>query len=976
MSLDRGGSRLHFSVQIPVGWRLSHSVEKFKRLFGERFKMTMKLSVETFVAVVRKSGLLENERLQRAVVSYSKVSENQGTAVGLAEWLIAENVLTPWQAEKLLQGKHRGYFLGTYKLQSLLGKGGLSSVYLAEHLLMRRQCALKVLPAKRVDDSSYLERFHREAQAAALLNHPNIVRAYDVDHQEEGDRQIHFLVMEYVEGSSLQALVPEKGIVCLLDAAEYARQAALGLQHAHEHGMVHRDIKPGNLLVDLKGVVKILDLGLARFFKVDEGSEALTLRHDEKVLGTADYLAPEQALDSHTVDARADIYSLGCTLYFMVTGQPPFTEGTLAQRLLAHQVKTPTPAESLRTDLPLSLAAIIKKMMEKKPSDRYSTAAELEKALFIWVDENADITWRQAHFNIYGSRSADTGMSQPVPPVAPPISTRPTTSTSPRILAPGPFATSEADSESLDSQSVAPEAATSHSNEANDTSLNLFLSTLAQPKQDPAPPPQTLPNPITATLEKSDLKISPTAVMTPENPSKTDSPASASQPPFFQIQEPSIPNGATETPAVHLSNDTIPASPRRIPVKKQKRSPLIPLAGLVAMGLLAVYMMGGFGFRHKPDQNSQQVLTPFPPDKHEVTVGTKSSEYKSIRDALIAVRNRYRPSSQSSKTMIIKVAAGTYAERIRIDGHSQSWPEGIKLQGVGEVRLAPTGDGPVIRLANISRFSIENIWIDASDKKVAVELADDLHESRLSQIILTNFSDTGILCKGIQGLSFANSQFLLDRIRFEPADPQANGIRLESSAEHDVNNIIISNCRFLQPMAAGIVIQGQSPYGIEISHCIFNDTNQGILFEGEPLLKLIRVTNNSFRKTKTGIAFFKLPKELSAELVFRRNLFLETREAEAVVKFNYDEAKFRSMISSNPPGIQDNWSDRPKPAMPAEGEIAILFENQGRQGEQMLSLASTDPKEAGFLAPTEKSPHKDIGGAQGTDSKWIGAIGP
>ena len=156
--------------------------------------------------------------------------------------------------------------------------------------------------------------------------------------------------MEYVEGSSLQALVPEKGIVCLLDAAEYARQAALGLQHAHEHGMVHRDIKPGNLLVDLKGVVKILDLGLARFFKVDEGSEALTLRHDEKVLGTADYLAPEQALDSHTVDARADIYSLGCTLYFMVTGQPPFTEGTLAQRLLAHQVKTPTPAESLRTD--------------------------------------------------------------------------------------------------------------------------------------------------------------------------------------------------------------------------------------------------------------------------------------------------------------------------------------------------------------------------------------------------------------------------------------------------------------------------------------------------------------------------------------------------------------------------------------------------------------------------------------------------
>ena len=310
--------------------------------------LSTKLNVETFIAVLKKSGLVDRDRLDEALNNYFESGGNSDDPLALVDRLIAVNLLTKWQAEKLLQGKHRGYFLGKYKLLSLLGKGGMSSVYLAEHLLMRRRCALKVLPAKRVDDSSYLERFHREAQAVALLDHPNIVRAYDVDHQADGDRQIHFLVMEHVDGLSLQEMVAEKGVLSFLDAAEYTRQAAAGLQNAHEHGMVHRDIKPGNLLVDQTGVVKILDLGLARFFTAEEGDEALTIRHDEKVLGTADYLAPEQALDSHTVDARADIYSLGCTLYFMLTGQPPFTEGTLAQRLMAHQVKTPPPVESLR----------------------------------------------------------------------------------------------------------------------------------------------------------------------------------------------------------------------------------------------------------------------------------------------------------------------------------------------------------------------------------------------------------------------------------------------------------------------------------------------------------------------------------------------------------------------------------------------------------------------------------------------------
>ena len=360
-------------TQMELGWNVrGDTINQVEKSRQAQPSMSSKLNVESFVAVLKKSGLIEGDRLQRLISDYTAQGGSPDDSSRLAEFLVASNAITRWQSEKLLQGKHKGYFLGKYRLLSLLGKGGMSSVYLAEHVLMRRRCALKVLPTKRVTDSSYLARFHREAQAVASLDHPNIVRAYDVDHQVERDTEIHFLVMEYVEGFSLQELVQKQGNCSFLDSAEYIRQAALGLHNAHEAGMVHRDVKPGNLLVDPNGVVKVLDLGLARFFTGDEGEDALTIRHDEKVLGTADYLAPEQALDSHTVDARADIYSLGCTFYFLLTGRPPFTEGTLAQRLMAHQTKVPPTIESIRPETPLSLANIVRKMVAKKAEDRYA----------------------------------------------------------------------------------------------------------------------------------------------------------------------------------------------------------------------------------------------------------------------------------------------------------------------------------------------------------------------------------------------------------------------------------------------------------------------------------------------------------------------------------------------------------------------------------------------------------------------------
>ncbi len=358
--------------------------------------MTIKLTAASFLAGVKQSGLIAPDRIDSLLRELLESGVDGNDSVAIATALVERNALTEWQSEKLLQGRHKGFLLGRYRLLSLLGAGEMSAVYLAEHIMMERRCAIKVLPANKVQDTSYLGRFHREARAVAAMNHLNIVRAYDVDKQTESGTDIHFLVMEYVEGRNLEQIVKDRGPLDYVMAVDTIRQAADGLGHAHQLGMVHRDVKPGNLLVDTHGIVKLLDLGLARFFKTTD-EESLTIKHDEKVLGTADYLAPEQAIDSHRVDARADIYSLGCTLYFALSGHPPFTDGTLVQRLLAHQTKTPQSVSYERPDIDESLLDILDKMMAKKTADRYQTAIEVSEALSRWLIEHAPSAWKQKH---------------------------------------------------------------------------------------------------------------------------------------------------------------------------------------------------------------------------------------------------------------------------------------------------------------------------------------------------------------------------------------------------------------------------------------------------------------------------------------------------------------------------------------------------------------------------------------------------
>ena len=333
-------------------------------------------SAKGFLQLLERSQIVQGDRLDEALSSLSgKAGGRPVELQELTSHLLDLEVVTDWHVDKLLAGKYKGFFLGNYKLLGYLGSGGMSSVYLAEHKITYQKRAIKVLPRKRVADKSYLDRFYQEARAAASVDDPNVVRVYDIDH----DGKTHFMVMEYLEGSDLSEIVKADGPLAIDRAVEYLLQAARGLHHIHQRNLVHRDIKPANLLLTPDGVVKILDLGLALIEQDDEAS--LTLMYNEKVMGTADYLSPEQALNSHDVDSRADIYSLGCTLYFLLTGKPPFSKGNLAQRLAMHQTQTPTDVRQLRSDCPDGLAAICQQMMMKRAEERYPDCQALQSEL-------------------------------------------------------------------------------------------------------------------------------------------------------------------------------------------------------------------------------------------------------------------------------------------------------------------------------------------------------------------------------------------------------------------------------------------------------------------------------------------------------------------------------------------------------------------------------------------------------------------
>jgi len=342
-------------------------------------------SAEDFLETLRASGLLPPHTV--AVLAAGGVAR---APRAWASELVERGLLTGYQAEQILAGNARSLLLGQYRILDSLGAGGMGRVYKAEHVLMRRLVALKVVGA--TDDDANTERqaaFQREIEAAARLSHPNVVAAYDAG-EANGRR---FLVMEYVDGVDLDRLVREVGPLPPRRAADYGRQTALALQYAFERGVLHRDVKPANLLAEhsegsrAASRVKVLDLGLALNLRAGGDCDADAA---SRLSGTPDYIAPEVAHDAACRDVRSDLYSIGCTLYYLLTGRVPFPGGTWTEKLLRHQYDAPLALRELAPGVPPALAAIVERLMAKRPGDRYDTPAAAAQALDDWLAQGED----------------------------------------------------------------------------------------------------------------------------------------------------------------------------------------------------------------------------------------------------------------------------------------------------------------------------------------------------------------------------------------------------------------------------------------------------------------------------------------------------------------------------------------------------------------------------------------------------------
>ena len=337
-----------------------------------------------FLECLRASRLLTDAQFQEL---QSEARRNPAAAPHeLARWLVDRHVITRWQAKMLLSGR-TAFFLGKYKLLSELGHGGMGAVFQAQQAPLGRIVALKVMAQKLLENPGAVARFEREIQASAALQHPNIVTAFDADRVQN----THFLVMEYVAGQSLDDVLKREKRLPIATGCEYVRQAALGLQHAHERGMAHRDIKPSNLLVtgtsDGEPLVKILDMGLARF--TSESRESGELTTTGQILGTPDYIAPEQAKNTKSADIRSDIFSLGCTLFRALTGRIPFGGESIMEKLSSRLLDDAPKLRTLLPEAPAKLEAVIQKMLTRDPAQRFQTPAEVATALSLFARPDA-----------------------------------------------------------------------------------------------------------------------------------------------------------------------------------------------------------------------------------------------------------------------------------------------------------------------------------------------------------------------------------------------------------------------------------------------------------------------------------------------------------------------------------------------------------------------------------------------------------
>lgn len=791
-----------------------------------------------FVDLVLKSGVVEESRVREYLKQLAESSTGIPTEPArLAGLMVHDGLLTYFQAEQILQGKYKRFTIGKYKVLEKLGSGGMGQVFLCEHMLMRRRVAIKVLPTTKAQDPAGLERFYREARAIAAVDHPNLVRAYDIDQAEN----LHFLVMEYVDGVSLQELVKKVGPLPVLRACHYIYGAAVGLQHVHEIGLVHRDIKPGNILVDRHGMIKVLDLGLARFF---HETDDLTKKYDENILGTADYLSPEQAVDSHTVDIRADIYSLGATFYYILTGQPPFPEGTVTQKLIWHQMREPKPITQFRSDVPPEIIAIINRMMKKDAAQRYQTPAELMHDLAPYVAVPIPPPSEEELPSL--SRAAVGG-------IRPQLSAGPITPITAVPLTP-----------------------------SNEISSVSSLPTIAVP---PNTPPPLTPPPSHSPQDAALVPPMPTSLVTAISsaPQASTTPVSMSMPAAPNlaweelVQEPET----TSTTALDTATPPTPKSRSRLPQRSQAPAYRLTIV-LTTLGLLiiasTVFLLRDTIF--PPTQNiSHKSNEPVDEASSSTRTWTVANESEAKGQTVRSLREALAKAGPGD-TIVIRSAKLSepplrlYSTRhrnltIRGEAVGNSWP-------IWEA----TGVDPMLEISSVVGVRLQNLIFDGAQQATnAIKISGLVPGTKLEQLILQRCSLAALRCQNVAGseqqpLELRQLRCLLDK-------PDQIGIHI-TAINAITQHVYLDDCR----------IEGQNQA-------------KGIQIEGGSLG--LKITRGRFFQLATALRVGALPKRNAGQGIFENNVVVRCAQGLVFDRQPTDKEPNKQAVAKYDWRIQGNY---------------------------------------------------------------------